>query len=731
MQNRLLPSYQRNRASKETPDESIDWNRRLTAIFVLFAVCFLIIGARLAWIQTNLRDEYLSAFNQTRVEFEVIPGQDGRILTDETVLAADVARYNVEVHYRWLQTTPSENWLTQKARAEIPRGQRRTKERVEAAKNTVLQRRDEMWQRLSVVSRVSQPQLLQRRMDIQKRVQKIAASVNRRRDERELRAVPPSAEPGLSGLLKRAKQEITSPPRRRSLAPIIVQEELDYHPIVTNVSLEVAADIRAHPELYPGLQVHEVTARVYPQKTLAAHLVGSRSRDMDSETPHRVGRSGIERSYDGRLRGIDGRRKLTFNRRGEVIRTEIVRQPVRGQDVTLTIDSALQRSAESLLDQALRTQPAAAGETAASPTPPGGCILVLDTHSGDVLTVANAPRFDVNQMIRPSGDTWNATITDPRHPLFPRATQMTVPPGSVFKVLSAAAMLESSDINPAEHRFCQGYLDRPDRHRCYIFRHFGTGHNQVTLRSALAQSCNVYFFQAARSMGPEPFVQWADRFGFGQPTGIDLPFERSGQVPSPAKTSNGKPRTNTRWYPGDTLGLAIGQSRLTVTPFQVVRMMAAIANGGYLLTPRVADDAKIASNSATHLRTTEYSWTRKPRRRIPGLTDASIAEIRHGLFSAVNDMGGTGYKSVRLDAVAIAGKTGTAEVGGGKPDHAWFAGYVPADRPRFAFVVMLEHGGSGGSAAGPVARKLVEAMLNHGLLQAQQLDQQQLSQARR
>ena len=110
----------------------------------------------------------------------------------------------------------------------------------------------------------------------------------------------------------------------------------------------------------------------------------------------------------------------------------------------------------SLLDQALRTQPAAAGETAASPTPPGGCILVLDTHSGDVLTVANAPRFDVNQMIRPSGDTWNATITDPRHPLFPRATQMTVPPGSVFKVLSAAAMLESSDINPAEHRFCQG-----------------------------------------------------------------------------------------------------------------------------------------------------------------------------------------------------------------------------------------------------------------------------------
>lgn len=712
MQNKLLPSYHRRQVAATTSSEPIDWNGRLTAIFVLFTVCFVVIALRLAWLQTNLRDQYIDAFNRTRVVYEVIPGRDGRILTDSTVLAADVARYDVEAHYRWLEQPANESWLTQKAREEIPSGQRRTKKRLEAARQIVVARRDQMWQRLLSISQLRREDLQERREAIQSRVERIATSVNRRHQERERRPAEKTIRPGLAGLLYRAKREITSPPKRSSLAPVIVQEELDYHAIASNVPLEVAAEIRAHPELYPGLRVREATARVYPQMALGAHLVGTRSRDAASESLHRTGRSGIERSYDGRLRGIDGRRKVTFNRRGELIRSEVVREPISGRDVVLTIETRLQRSAESLLDQALAgsSNLDVSGDQldGSAPVPTGGCILVLDAHSGDVLTIANAPRFDLNQMLRPSEDVWNATIEDPRHPLFPRATQMTAPPGSVFKVLSAAAMLESSDLNPLAHQFCQGYLDRPDQHRCYIFRHFGTGHGQVTLRSALAQSCNVYFFLAARRMGPEPLVQWASQFGFGNPTGIDLPFERGGQVPGPGKGGSA------RWYSGDTLGLAIGQSRLTVTPIQVARMMAAIANGGYLVTPRVADDSNFADDSAT------YVWSQKPRRRIRGLSDETLAEIRRGLFSAVNDPGGTGFKTVRLDEVAIAGKTGTAEVGSDRPDHAWFAGYVPANRPRFAFVVMLEHGGAGGAAAGPIARRLVQAMQNHGLLSADQ-----------
>jgi penicillin-binding protein 2 len=705
MQNRLLPTYTSQSSGNAGSNQQIGWNHRLLAVFVIFAVCFIAIAIRLAYIQIQLRENYVDTFNTTRVEFESIPGRDGRILTDQAVFATDVARYDVEVHYRWLEEPADRNWLTQKARGEIPGTQRRTEELLETARQTVLNKRSEMWRRLSIMSEVPETHLQSRRAGIQTRVEKIAASVNRRHKAREVSKAETVAKPGLTGMFEQAKQAITSPPQRLSLAPIIVKEELAYHPIASNVSLEVAAEIRAHPELYPGLRVKDSTARLYPKSTLAAHLIGTRSRDVEADSLDRVGRSGIERSYDGHLRGIDGQRQLTFDRRGEIISTKVLREPLSGRDVVLTIESDLQKSAELLLDEALAGQ--SNSNEKPSPTPPGGCILVMDAHSGDILTIANAPRFDLNLMVRPSGDTWNSTVNDPRHPLFPRATQMTVPPGSVFKVLSAAAMLEATDVDPLSHRFCQGYLDRPDRHRCYIFRHFGVGHGNVTLRSALAQSCNVYFFQAARLMGPEPLADWATRFGFGQPTGIDLPFERRGNVPNPrqSKQAGG---SQPRWYAGDTLGLAIGQSRLTVTPLQVATMMAAVANGGYLVTPRVTESVRSERG--------KYKWAARPRRRIAGLSQQTISEIQHGLFSAVNDPAGTGYKTVRLDEVSIAGKTGTAEVGGNKPDHAWFSGYVPADRPRFAFVVMLEHGGSGGSAAGPLARKLVQSMIRTGLL---------------
>lgn len=707
MQNRPLPSYASRATGPANAEEEINWNQRLVAVFALFVICFVAIALRLAFIQTQLKGEYISAFNTTRVEFESIPGRDGRIVTAQTVLATDISQYDVEVHYRWLEQPPNKNWLTQKSRERVPSGKRRTTARLDVARAEVIEVRDAMWRQFATISDVEFSQLTARRNDIQSRVERIAESVNRRHQTSSEVGTKPSSQTGLRGLIEQARREITSPPKRRSLAPIVVKEELAYHRIAENVPLEVAAEIRAHPELYPGLRVRESTARVYPESSLAAHLVGSRSRNPDLDHDHRVGRSGVERSYDGRLRGIDGRRKITFNRRGEIIDTEVIQQPTSGTDVVLTIDTDLQSIAESLLDAALNSRTETEG-------PPGGCILVMDAHSGEILTIANAPRFDVNLMVRPGGDAWNATVNDSRSPMFPRATQMTVPPGSVFKMLTAAAMLESSEINPLEHQYCQGFLESPKRHRCYIFRHFGVGHGNVTLRGALAQSCNVYFFKAARQMGPEPLAAWAHRFGFGQPTGIDLPFERRGNLPDPSKKTTGQ---SARWYPGDTLGLSIGQSRLTVTPLQVARMTAAIANGGFLVTPHVVVATSGPRSAGT------YNWSIRPGQRIHGLSEKSISEIQTGLFSAVNDPGGTGYETVRLESVSIAGKTGTAEVGGGKPDHAWFAGYVPADRPRFAFVVMLENGGSGGKAAGPLAKQLVQGMLRLNLLQRTQISQ--------
>lgn len=573
-----------------------------------------------------------------------------------------------------------------------------------------------MWRKLIAMGELDREALRVRCLRVQKRVERIAGSVNRRRDERRtLSQQPKSREPGFAGWVAQFKDEITSPPDRGSLAPIVIQEELAYHAVAGDVPVEVAAEIQAHPELYPGLRIRETTTRTYPTGSIAAHLVGARTRVADSDDPHRVGRSGVERSFDGRLRGIDGERTVKYNRRGEVISSRVNREPVSGRDVVLTVDLRLQKSAESLLDQALEgsAEPSTVTE---SSLPAGGCAVVIDVHSGEVLTMANAPRYDLNLLTQANSAEWKATVKDPRHPLFPRATQMTAPPGSVYKVLTAVAMLEGGGLDGDEHRLCRGYLDRPDRHRCYIYRHHGVGHGEVNLRSALAQSCNVYFFEAARAMGPAPMVQWSQRFGFGQRTGIDLPFERGGNLPAPPD-KNAPGQNSKRWYPGDTLGLAIGQSRLTVTPLQVARMMAAIANGGYLVTPRAVDQDGADSNALGS------SFAASQRRRIRGLSSGTVEQIRRGLFSAVQDPGGTGFKTVRLDSVSIAGKTGTAEVGKTRRDHAWFAGYVPANRPQYAFVVMLEHGGSGGESAGPVAKKLVQAMINHDLLETDTIAQ--------
>jgi penicillin-binding protein 2 len=284
----------------------------------------------------------------------------------------------------------------------------------------------------------------------------------------------------------------------------------------------------------------------------------------------------------------------------------------------------------------------------------------------------------------------------------------------VFKVLTSVALLESGLVDTEEHYHCQGYLDHPDRDRCLIYRHYGVGHGDMNLESALCQSCNVYFFQAARRIGPQPIHDWAARFGLGERTGVDVPGEQRGNLPSPDPSAGIGP-----WYPGTTLQFAIGQASLTVTPLQVARMMAAVANDGLLVTPRFIQESPGPTPSAGErdilLAAFEDGRDVAGPERIPGLSPGTLQRVRAGLRQVVENPRGTG-KRVRLDEISIAGKTGTAEVGGGRTDHAWFAGYAPADAPRVAFALVLENGGSGGHDAGPLARQFVQMLLENGIL---------------
>jgi penicillin-binding protein 2 len=370
-----------------------------------------------------------------------------------------------------------------------------------------------------------------------------------------------------------------------------------------------------------------------------------------------------------------------------------MQEPRVGSDLVLNLDLALQQELERLLDGAIA---AVRHSSASIPRSAGGSIVTIDVRTGAILASASAPRFDLTRAAERDVQFWENVATDDTLPMFDRATSAALPPGSLFKAITAAALLDSKRIDPDATFDCVGYLERKDRHRDYIFRHFGVGHGPTTLTSAIAESCNVYFFHAARLFGAQPLISWGDRFGYGEPTGVDLPGETAGHLPKNSRSA-------------DALGLAIGQADLTASPLQVVRSFAAIANGGRLVTPHVVRSSGPREGTGTVRPLLQNDV-------VEGATQDMLARIREGLEQVVSHPRGSGYQSVRHPQVAIAGKTGTAEVGGDRPDHAWFAGYAPADDPQVAFVVLLENAGSGGQAAGPVARQTVEALLRRGLL---------------
>jgi penicillin-binding protein 2 len=705
--------------------------RRLLGLWVLIVLPLVGIGVRLGHLQTVQQAAYTAPFYQTRLVTEEVPARQGRILAaDGAVLADDIVTYDLLVHYRWLEEPIDRRWLRSKAWERLSRSERRQSAVVANEEQAIRVRREQLWRDLSQLTGRSRSELQTAARETQIRVERIWQSVNEHRQQRltESRTTPVLPDVRQPAFWQQVwddwRAELTQPPERIDDGPIVVREQESYHVLLTGVSAEVAAEIAASPGRYPGVKTALHMRRVYPHGDLAAHLLGSRTPLRDDEPAvtgvrpgDPLGRSGLERQYDAVLQGRRGEIQHVINRQGEVIESTVIREPEHGRDVVLTLDLPLQRRAERLLDAALSTVPAPGDdespETPAVAPPVGGCLIALDVRTGAVLTAACAPRFDANLLVAADNARWTAVMADPRKPLFPRVTRMALPPGSVFKAVTAAALLETGVMHPDETTPCIGYLDQPDQHRCLVFRHYGVGHNHIALADALARSCNVYFFRGARRMGPEPLADWAARFGFGQPTGLDFPGEASGTLPRPGGSSR-------RWYAGDTLGLAIGQSTLTATPLQVARMMAAIGNGGELVTPHLVaagGPMTVDDSPGSHVRPVFAHPEPEP---IADLHPGTVAAIREGLERVVQDAHGTGYRTVRLDDVTIAGKTGTAEAGGGRPDHAWFAGYAPAEHPRVAFAVVLEHGGSGSKAAGPIAREFVRTLLETGLIGAEQ-----------
>jgi penicillin-binding protein 2 len=676
---------------------------RLWIVLALFAAALAVIFGRA--VQLEFSDgENFRQLAARPLERTVEPAASrGTIRArDGTPLATDRRAKALAIEFHHLANPPDPAWLRRQARARLSRAERRQPDRVAAMETTIREELAEWHRQLATLCQLPPAEWQARTARIQRRVTQLAEHVNARRLERfaeQSATAAPDAELSVGSIVA----GLFAPPERLPPPAVIIAEQVAYHRVVDDLPPEVVAEITGDPKKYAGAKIVEYTRRDYPQATVAAHLVGYVGQPngtsptampleawQTSELP--VGMTGVEQLAEETLRCRLGLETQFTDHRGKLLDTTLHRASLSGGDVVLTLDVQLQQSAEQLLDRSLRRRERITGDSH------GGAVVVLDIHSGEVLVAASAPRFDPNWFAAGERRV-EAVLADPHQPMFDRATKMALPPGSVFKPLTALALLENKIIDPQQPFTCQGYLEDPDRLRCQIYRQQGVGHGDVTLADALAQSCNVYFFHHVRQLGAVPLLDWATRCGFGQRSGLELPDEAAGNLPSAAEL---RPTAQTQ-------AMAIGQGTLTATPLQIVRLFATIANGGHLITPKLLrdqiDDGE--THDAPHAELSEST-------RIAGLNEASLVAVREGLRRTVDDPNGTAYATVRLTSVPIAGKTGTAETGAKSEDHAWFAGYAPADAPRYAFVVVLEHSGSGATAAGSLAKSLIQRMQQLG-----------------
>ena len=468
------------------------------------------------------------------------------------------------------------------------------------------------------------------------------------------------------------------------------------------ISLKEAAIVESHRLDLPGVAIRPEFQRNNPQGAYAAHVlgyVGIASKEQLAQEYQGlplesiVGQYGVERIYERTLQGRVGRKLIEVDALGHEKRMISVDKPQEGNDVHLTIDFRLQKLAEDLL-----------GEEA-------GAIVALDPRTGELLALASRPSFDPNALSRGlRSDEWNSILQDPRDPLMNRAIQGQYPPGSTFKIIMATAALETNAVGLTDTLHCGGRFRLGNR----TFRDWKQdGHGQIDLHHAIADSCDVYFYRLGYRMGIETIAAYAKQFGLGARTGVDLPAEGTGLVPSQEwkRHARGEP-----WYPGETISVSIGQGYVTVTPLQMAKVIAMIGNDGIPVHPHVVRGVRKRAGEWIEQRTPAQAPSL-------GLHPRQLEAIQAALAAVVTE--GTAQEA-RSSMAKIAGKTGTAQVVSLRRkseeetpkrfrDHAWFVAYAPFERPRIAVVVLLEHMGHGGSAAAPLAKELIEAYLSFGI----------------
>ena len=453
--------------------------------------------------------------------------------------------------------------------------------------------------------------------------------------------------------------------------------------------------------IYPGVDIIVEARRYYPFGPYLSHLMGyigtmdakdwtARSKDKNYSMDSRIGKAGLEKTYEKELKGKDGGIYLEVDSRGKLNRVLESRKWVPGADIFLTIDSKAQAAAEEGLAKSISGK---------------GAVVALDPRDGRVLAFASAPDYDPNMFVL-SGSEREGLPAGKILPEFNVALQGTYPPGSIFKIVTAAALLESGRVRPEERAVCPGFYDAGSRiFKCWEKR----GHGSVDFTEGLARSCDVYFYINGQRAGALNIEKYARAFRLGQASGIALPDEKGGNVFGPSPRAAKK----SYWFIGDTLNLAIGQGETLMTPMQAAGLIAAVANKGVFHRPYYV--ARITRSDGE----TIFEGKSETLSRVD-LKPATWDLVREGLHSVVQE--GTG-QAAKIEGAEMYGKTGTAQNPHGK-DHAWFVAYATVgDEPaKVAVAVLVEHGEHGASAAAPIARNVIEAVLRDDLKKKREAD---------
>ncbi len=456
-----------------------------------------------------------------------------------------------------------------------------------------------------------------------------------------------------------------------------------------DIGKETAIAISERSVDFPGLIIQTYPIRYYPNGNIGSHVTGhlgriseeeiNALRDYGYKTRDFVGRGGLELFYDNYLKGEDGGVQTEVDSRGRELRVLGIKEPQKGRDITLTIDLELERYIDLLLEDCK------------------GAVIIMNADSGEILGFISKPDFDPNIFVASDN---RIPVKDllRRHdyPLISRAISATYPPGSVFKIVTASAALELKKIKPEERLDCHGYYIVGDRRfKCWK----KSGHNLQTMTEGIKNSCNVFFYQVGRRVGADALADYAMRYGFGKPAGVDLPYETGGIVPDRAWKRRHKKES---WYEGDTVNYAIGQGYLLVTPMQILRMVNTVGTEGELVEPflvKKIDTVEVFS----------------PEKRQVSISKDTFKIIKEGMKKAVEDVKGTA-KNANVADLRIAGKTGTAETGVEGKTHAWFAGFSPIEKPEISLVVFLEYGGKGGGKSCKIAAQIFEKLKEMGYL---------------